>query len=124
VGATRVGGKATNGSGEECQTGALGGFLAAFEQSLQAETNAQKRDARANAFEECVTHLERIEGAHDLSEVSYAWQDDLRGASEGRGIANHFHLGADFGQRVLDGAEIARAVIEYRDQSRPFVDGN
>mgnify|MGYP003351387344 CR=1 FL=1 len=59
-----------------------------------------------------------------LSEMADTRQDQLVRTLDGLRIANQFILCADRAQRVLHRLQVAGAVIEYRDHSKPFVEGN
>ena len=99
--------KAAHGALEECQSTRFGRFFAAFEQGLQAETDAQERHARADAFDQRVAHLHLVERSHHLAEVAYAGQNDLRGIAQSgriahdRSIARRFRLSVFSTERRL-----------------------
>ena len=65
-----------------------------------------------------------IERAHHLAEVAHARQDDLGCAPQPRRTVDQRVRRADLGERVLDRAQIAGAVVEDGDHSSPLVDGN
>ena len=117
-------GKAADLAWEETQAALLGRFFARFKQRLQAEADAEERNTGADAFEQRFPHLQLVERAHHLSEMSHAGKNDFRRDAQARSVSNEFVLRADLRQRVLNRAQIARAVIEDRDHSSPFVDGS
>ncbi len=47
-------------------------LFARFEKRLQAEADAEKRNAGANTLDQCVANLKIVEGAHHLAEVANA----------------------------------------------------
>ena len=98
-------------------------LFAAFEQRLQAEADAEERHAGGDALDEGFADPQLVERAHHLAEVADAGQDDFR-----RGAQSAASRTSVYSRRsrpgVLDGAQIARAVIEDRDHSSPLVDGN
>jgi hypothetical protein len=111
-------------SGEDAESALVRGFFTGFEESLESETDAEKRDAGVDTADECVADVHLIERAQHLAEVAHAGQDDFGGAFECGCIAHEFIGCADFVQRVLDGAEVACAVVEDRDHNNPFVEGS
>ncbi len=111
-------------AGKDTEAALSGRFFAAFEEALQAEADAEKRHACLDAVDEGVADVHFIQSAQHLSEVADAGQHDLRGAFEAGGVAHQFVSRADFIERVLHRAQIACAVVEDRDHSRPFVDGS
>ena len=90
----------------------LGSFFARFEQRLQAEADAQERNARANALDQGIANLEIVERAHHLAEVADAGEYQLRRPLDAGGVSNELVLGSDRAQGVLDGAQVAGAVVE------------
>ena len=110
--------------GKDAEAALVGRFFAAFEEPLQAEADSEKGHAGFDAGHEGVADVHFVERAQHLSEVADAGEDDLRGAFEAGGVADEFVSRADFIERILHGAEIACAVVEDRDHSRPFVDGS
>ena len=100
------------------------GFFATLEEPLQPEADAEERNARADACDERVADVHFVEGAQHLAEVADAWQDDFRRALEPCRIADQLKGCADRIERILHGAEVARAVVKDRDHSNPFVEGS
>ena len=101
---------------------AVGRFLAAREQPLQPETDAEQRppvgDARANRRDP-----RRVERAR-RAEVADAGHDDRRRPLEIVRRRGHVQLGADRGERLAHRRQIARLVIDQRDHSSPLVLGS
>src|SRR4051812_23636433 len=107
---------------EQAQAGSVRRFLAAFEQELHAEANPQQRRAAAHRVTYGIppTGAYRGRGA----EMAYTRNDDARGAIQLGGTGRREVLGAAGGQGLAHGREIAGAVIDQGDHSRPFVDGS
>jgi hypothetical protein len=99
-------------------------FFTRFEQSLQPQADAQKRNTRSDAFQQRISRLHSIQSPHHLSKVPHAGKNDLRRTAQPFGVPNQFVFGSNLRQSVLHRAKIARPVIENRDQSNPFVDGS
>src|SRR5262249_34856087 len=118
------GGEALHPSGKDAQTRHFRRLLARFEQRLHAETNPQKRHARPEALEEGIADRQPVESAHHLPEVTHSRQDNLFRPLQARGVAHNLIAGPQRTERILDGAEVAGAVIEDGDHKIPFVLGN
>ena len=76
VGHAGRGGKAAMAPGNRPKPG-FRRFFARFEQGLQAQADAEERNAGVDALEERVAHLMLIECAHHLAEMADAGQNDL-----------------------------------------------
>jgi hypothetical protein len=75
-------------------------------------------------FDERLAQPQLIQGAHHLSEVPNAGQDDFLRRAHLRGVARDAIRRAGPGQCVLDRTQVAGAVIDDGDHSRPLVLGN
>ena len=96
------------------KTRLFGRFFAVFEQRLQAQADAQKRHARADALQQRRAHAHLIQRPHHLAEVADAGQDDLMRAAQPCRVADELIRRAELVQRILDRAQIAGSVIEDR----------
>jgi hypothetical protein len=100
------------------------GFLAAFEERLEAEADSEERDAAMNAVEERLTDLQVVEGLQHLSEVAYAGENELVRLLDAFGVSHEGVRGAEFVEGILDGAEVSCSVVEDVNHSNPLVEGS
>ena len=77
-----------------------------------------------DALDQRLAYTQRIQRAHHLAEMAHAGKQDLGRRQQARGIAHQGVLAAEFAERVLHAAQIARAVIEDGDHNSPLVDGS
>jgi hypothetical protein len=91
---------------------------------LQADANAQEGNTGRDFFAQRLAQAKLIDSLHHLAEVAHAWENEFGGAEHYGGLVRDFVLRTEFGQRVLDRTNIARAVVDNRGHSNPLVDGN
>src|ERR1019366_1932369 len=82
------------------------------------------RHARADALQKRLPDRQRIQGAHHLSEMAHARQNDLGRRAQAFGIPDQCVLRAQLAQRILHRPQVARAVIEDRNHRSPLVEGS
>ncbi len=82
----RVPGEALHRARIDAQAAHLGSFFTVFEESLQAETDAEERHARLDALDERGADIHLVERAQHLAEVANTGQDDLAGKRDSGGI--------------------------------------
>ena len=108
--------------GQQAQAGAVGRFLAAGEQPLQPETDAEQRPpvrgVPANGPDPVV-----IEGGGRAEMADARHHDRGRPLEIGR-RRRVVQLGANRGERLAHGREIAGLVIDERNHSSPLVLGS
>ena len=100
------------------------GLFARSEQRLQAQADSEERNTGADTFDQGVAHAHRSSARIIWPKWPTPGRMIFSRVAQACGIAHQFVLRADGAQRVLDGSKIAGAVIEYRNHSRPFVDGS
>src|SRR6185312_114713 len=108
----RLAAEAFYGTGKNAEAARFGRFLARFEQALQADADAQKRNTRMDAFEQQFSQLKPVNGVHHLPKVSNARQDDLRRTAHRFGQVRDQIARAELFERVLNGADVPRTVID------------
>jgi len=79
---------------------------------LQSQADSEKRNARANAFDQRIANLEIVERAHHLAEVADAGENQFLGAPNAGSVANQLILSSDSAEGVLDGTQVARAIVK------------
>ena len=84
----------------------------------------KKRHSGLDALDEGFAYVQIVEGAHHLTEVAYAGEEDFGGASEAGGIVDERVFTAEFIEGVLHGAQVAGAVIEDGNHKSPLVEGS
>src|SRR5205085_4966465 len=110
-------------SGEESRAWSLRGFGAALEEPLHAHTDSQKRNAASDGFQDSRTKIA-------IQSLAPAKMSDPR-HDQLIGFGNHLWIIGDLDltlrrdvlQRLLDRADVARAVIDNGDHRRPLVLG-
>jgi hypothetical protein len=116
--------KALDSARKDAETGLAWRFGARFEKPLETKADSKERDVGPDSRDQSFADFHFVESTHHLAEVADTWQNDFGGSFEPGGIAHEFVLCADCVESVLNGTEIACAVIEDRDHNRPFVEGN
>ena len=108
--------------GEQTEAGAVGRFLAAGEQPLQPETDAEQRTSRrdAGANRRDPAAIERGRRA----EVADAGHDDRGRPFEIGRRRRVVQLGANRGERLAHRRQVAGLVVDERDHSSPLVLGS
>ena len=98
-----------------------GGFLAALEQPLQAEADAEKRHAAGH----CRLYLAppRLVEERRRPEVADTRHDDAACACELGRSSGREELGPDRRKSLAHGSEIPRPIVNQRDHRSPFVLG-
>ena len=100
-------------------------FLAALEQHLQPEADAEVRRAGRDTLAQHVAESTFGETAHEHAECALPWHDELVRFADHFGIARDHDIRTDVRQRTLDGAQVAGTDVEDRDHSVsvPLVEG-
>src|SRR5580765_6002370 len=107
---------------QESQPRQIGCLVAALEQPVHAEADAEQRPAFADALEDALDP-----GAVECSrraEMSHARDDDAARLAKRIRSFRHEHVGANRRQRLLDGRQVSGPVIDQRDHRRPLVLGS
>lgn len=96
-------------------------FVASLEQPLQADADSQERRAIVH---HCLDRRPPVagEGLGGV-EVAHAGHDDAVGAAEFAGDRRRPHVGADRGQGLADRRQVAGAIVNQCNHSKPFVLG-
>src|SRR6185295_9046965 len=114
--------EAITSAAEDAEARHIGRLVAALEQPLHAEADAEDRTSLADALEDRV--LPRAFQRAGRAEMTDARHDDAPRRRELSGARRHDDLGADGGERFLHRREIAGAVVDQGNHSRPFVLGS
>ncbi len=104
----------------------FGSFFARFVESLQAEADAEKRNAAFERDEQRSAKIVFIEGADQRGKVPDAGKNQRACARRFAAGVRARRFGAKFVQSAFDASDVARAVVDEcdgRPHSSPFVLG-